>query len=329
VTLRWGLIGLGRIAATAIAPGLAALEGSELVAVAGRDAGRTAEFAERFGVAGAYTSLEDLLGDDGVDVVYVATPNALHADQVVAIAGAGRHVLCDKPLALSAADARRAVAACEAAGVRLGMMFQTRFHEGFAEVAALVREGAIGEVTVAEVEIGSGFPPPTGWRADPRLAGLGTLNNQGSHGVDLLRYLLGDEVEEVVALTVGEPVDTTATVLLRFAGGTLAYLHSSHVLPDPRNDIVLRGETGSVAIGGGLSRAGQRGEIVVTLGGHGKVIPGDSRGVHKRVLAAFADAVREGREPSPSGIDGVRCAEVMDAITASLRSGRLEPIAAV
>jgi 1,5-anhydro-D-fructose reductase (1,5-anhydro-D-mannitol-forming) len=325
VTLGWGLIGLGRIAATAIAPGLAGLEGSRLVAVAGRDAGRTAEFADSFQVPSAYTSVEELLADEEVDVLYIATPNALHAEQVIAAAAAGKHVLCDKPLALSAADAERGRAACDAAGVSLGVMFQTRFHVGFAEMAELVREGAIGDVVVAEVEIGSGFPPPSGWKADPALAGLGTLNNQGIHGIDILRFLLGDEVEEVVALTVGGTVDTTATVLLRFAGGTLAYLHSSHVLPDPRNDIVLRGESGSV-VAEGLSRSGQQGTIAVTSGDRRTELPGDSVGVHARALAAFAEAVRDGRPPSPSGVDGVRCAQVMDAIVASLGSGRLERV---
>ncbi|HEY0278618.1 MAG TPA: Gfo/Idh/MocA family oxidoreductase [Solirubrobacterales bacterium] len=326
MSLGWGLVGLGRIAATAIAPGIAGLEGSDLVAVAGRDAGRTAEFAGEFGVPSAYTSVDELLADEAVDVVYIATPNALHAEQVIAAAAAGKQVLCDKPLALGAADAERARVACEAAGVALGVMFQTRFHVGFGEVAELVREGAIGDVVVAEVQIGSGFPPPSGWKADPARAGLGTLNNQGIHGIDVLRFLLGDEVEEAFALAVGETVDTTATVLLRFTGGTIAYLHSSHVLPDPRNDIVLRGESGSV-VAVGLSRSGQRGTIAISRGEQRTELAADSVGVHARALAAFAEAVRGGRPPSPSGFDGLRCAEVMDAIAASLRSGRSERVA--
>jgi 1,5-anhydro-D-fructose reductase (1,5-anhydro-D-mannitol-forming) len=129
--VRWGIIGLGRIADTEIAPAITASPRGELRGVVSRDQGRAEAFAGRHGAARALTSFGELLADPGVDAVYIATPNALHADEVVAAAAAGKHVMCDKPLALAVADARRAVAACEEAAVQLGITFQTRFHDHF------------------------------------------------------------------------------------------------------------------------------------------------------------------------------------------------------
>src|SRR6266480_4168620 len=126
--LRWGIIGLGRIADTEIAPAITASPRGELRGVVSRDLGRAEAFAGRHGAARALTSFDELLADPEVDAVYIATPNALHADGAAA---AGMHVMCDKPLALSVADAQRAVAACEEAAVQLGITFQTRFHDHF------------------------------------------------------------------------------------------------------------------------------------------------------------------------------------------------------
>ena len=118
--MRWGIIGLGRIADTEIAPAITTSPHGELRAVVSREQGRADAFAGRHGAARALTSFRELLADPGVDAVYIATPNALHAEQVVAAARAGKHVMCDKPLALTVADAQRAVSACEEANVRLG-----------------------------------------------------------------------------------------------------------------------------------------------------------------------------------------------------------------
>lgn len=123
-----------------------------------------------------------------------------------------------------------------------------------------MRSGAIGTVVVAEVTMSAGRNLPRGWRTDPALAGLGTLNNIGVHAFDLLRYLTGSEVSEVACLIGAEPgyqVDTTALVLLRFASGTLAYVNANQSVPRSRDDIVLYGTEGRV-LGSNLSRAGTR-----------------------------------------------------------------------
>jgi len=114
-SVAWGIVGPGRIADTQIAPAIRELADHRLAAVASRDHGRAAAFAQRHGSGVPYDNYAALLADPAVDAVYIATPNGLHAEQVIAAAAAGKHVLCDKPLATSLADGERAVAACAAA----------------------------------------------------------------------------------------------------------------------------------------------------------------------------------------------------------------------
>ena len=323
--LGWGIVGPGRIASSQIAPAIAACPTTTLVSVVSRDQRRAEDFARAHGAA---TSLDDyakMLADPAVDAVYIATPNAAHAEQVIAAARAGKHVLCDKPLALTVADARRCVEECRSAGVRLGIMFQTRYHDGLADAAKLVRDGALGKVVVAEVTMSGGRNLPKGWRTDPGLAGLGTLNNIGVHALDLLRYLLGAEVTEVTAMTDSEPgyrVDTTALVLLRFANGALGYVHADQSAPCARDDIVLYGSEGRV-LGANLSRPGRDGTLSVIAAAGERSVPASSHDAYRRVIEAFADAVAHGRDPSPSGEDGLRSVELTTAIAEAIRERRV------
>jgi 1,5-anhydro-D-fructose reductase (1,5-anhydro-D-mannitol-forming) len=320
----WGIVGLGRIADSEIAPAVTAAANSTLAGVVSREAAKAEDFAARHRAAAAYDDYRVLLDDPSVDAVYIATPNALHAGQVVAAAEAGKHVLCDKPLATTVADAERAVAACEAAGVRLGVTFQTRKHEGMREIRDLLAAGGIGSVRLVQVELGPGRKLPQNWRTDPGLAGLGVMNNLGVHAYDLLRYLLDSEVVEATAVVDVEPgfeVDTMALVLLRFANGALAYVNANQSLPNPQQNLSVYGTEGTV-LGHDVTRPNLTGSISVT-GRDGTVERAvSSAGVYVATIADFADAVLEGREPSPSGLDGLRSVELTDALARSVRERR-------
>lgn len=327
--LRWGIVGLGRIAATEIAPAISSLTNSELVAVVSRDQARADAFAVEHGAHRGLTDFDGMLGDPDIDAVYIATPNALHAAQVVAAARAGKHVLCDKPLATSVADARQAIDACATSGVHLGMTFQTRFHDGMTEIAELIRSGGIGRVVIAQVEMSAGRKLPKGWRTDPKLAGLGTINNIGVHGFDLLRYLLGAEVTEVAVLVDREPgfdVDTAATVLLRFDNSTIAYVNANQAVPNPQDDVVFYGTDGRI-VGRNLSRPNRQGTLEVLRSGseetNRKV---STAGAYTATVGSFADAVLAGRSPSPSGLDGLRSVQLTEAIATALDDRRTVPV---
>jgi 1,5-anhydro-D-fructose reductase (1,5-anhydro-D-mannitol-forming) len=329
--LGWGVVGTGWIAGDQMAPAIGKSLDAEFVAVVSRDQARGQEFADTHGAARALTSYEDLLADGDVDVVYIGTPNALHADEVVAAAGAGKHILCDKPLATSVADAERALEAANAAGVKLGINFQTRHHTVMPEIRKRVADGEIGAPLIVQCELSPGRKALGGWRTDSELAGLGTTNNLAIHAYDLLRYLLDDEVVEVTALyDVGrrEEQETVALALLRFAGGTLAYVNANQVVPDNQPDIAIYGVEGRI-LGRSVMQSLPVGEVSVLSGGEEITTETSSLDAFEGCVNAFSRAVIDDTEPNASGVDGLRSVEIVDAVGRSAREGRLIELSAV
>ena len=330
MSLGWGIIGPGGFAGTAVAPAIKALgtEGA-LVGVVSRDRGRAEAFAAEHGARRAYTDYADLLRDAEVDIVYISTPNAQHVEQALAAARAGKHVLCEKPLALSVSDARRMVEAFEAAGLKLGTHFQTRHHTAFVETKRLLEQRAIGDVILVQIEVSSGANPFRSWRADPQLAGMGSMNNIAVHPFDLLRYLLGSEVREVTALTdVGRSAELEHMVvaLLRFQNGVLAYVNANQKVTNFQPDIDIYGAEGRI-VGVNCTRPFRDGELRVLTAAGEQVTPYTSKDAVVRSVAAFNDAVAHDREPNASGLDGLRSVQLTDAVIRSAREGRLVEVA--
>ncbi|HUZ88850.1 MAG TPA: Gfo/Idh/MocA family oxidoreductase [Candidatus Acidoferrales bacterium] len=323
MTLGWGIIGPGGIAGRSIAPGIGADPNSQLVAVVSRDQGRAEAFAKLHGAAWAGTDFDEMLRRPDVDVVVITTPNFLHAEQVTAAARAGKHVLCDKPLAGSAEEAAKVVDVCASAGVRLGLNFQTRHHAAFQDARRVIQSGQIGDVVVVQVDAGNGGRLPRGWRLDPAQAGLGAVNNIAVHMYDLLRFLLDSEVVEVVAMFEtgrGPAIELCPMVLLRFASGAMAYANGNQVAAKPLDEIVIHGTKGRID-GRRVTRPSPDGEMRVVTESGESVAAYSSMDAYARTIAAFSAAVLEGRQPNPSGVDGLRSVELTDAIARSVREG--------
>jgi 1,5-anhydro-D-fructose reductase (1,5-anhydro-D-mannitol-forming) len=325
MTLRWGIVGPGNIADREMAPAMAADANSRLVAVVARDAEKGAAFASKHGAEWSSTDYDAMLARPDVDAVLITTPNALHADQVVSAARAGKHVLADKPLALSAGEAQRAFDACAAAGVRLGMNFQTRHHLCFQEARRVIQSGEVGDVTHVQIDASPGLRLPAGWRANLDVAGLGSVNNITVHIYDLVRFLLDREVTEVSAMfDVGREhaIDMLTMVLLRFSGGPLAYVNGNQVAFKPLNEIVVYGTKGRID-GQGLTRPDTEGDLRVVTDAGERTAHFSNADCYRRTLAAFTEAVLDGRDPNPSGLDGLRSVQLTDAIGRSAREGRV------
>lgn len=325
MTLGWGIVGPGGIADREMAPAIAADVNSDLVAVVARDPDKGSAFAAKHGAAWSGTDYAEMLARDDVDVVLITTPNGLHADQVVAAARAGKHVLCDKPLALSAAEAERAVAACADAGVKLGMNFQSRFHECFEEARRVIQSGDLGRVSHVQIDCSPGTRRPAGWRTNLDVSGLGSVNNIAVHVYDVLRFLLEQEVTEVSAMfDVGRAreMEVLPMVLLRFDGGAMAYANGNQSSFRPLNELVVYGDKGRLD-GQGLTRPETEGDLRVVTEDGERSTHFVNASCYSRLLAAFADAVVNNREPSPSGRDGLRSVQLTDAIARSAREGRV------
>lgn len=322
----WGLIGTGRIAEDRILPAINACAGNRLIAVVSREQARADAFAGKFGAQHAYTRYEDMLRNPDVTVVAIHTPNALHADEAVAAARAGKHVFCDKPMATSVGDAERMIRECEKAGVKLGVNFHNRFMTGFIESKRIIDSGEIGDVTLAQLEASPGARPGgrlSTWRLDPAMAGLGTTMSIGVHVYDILRYLLSSEIEIVSAV-----FDTPRGVMeemnlstFRFANGAMAQVSVHENAPHPHNDFVIYGTRGRIT-GRGLTRSRSGGTLeVVGAEGKARVQEHPATNAHAACVVAFSEALLEGRDPSPSGIDGLRSVQLTEAMARSAWDG--------
>lgn len=323
--LGWGVIGIGNIVRTTMAPAMVAEAECELVAAVSRDQARADAFAAEFGARSAYTDYGEMLGNDEVDAVFVATPNIHHPEQVIAAAGAGKHVLCDKPLAINVPDARAAVDACDAAGVKLGINFHNRHLPWVRDVARLIADGIIGEVEMIQLQVSSGFRHYENWRADPEVAGLGSVHNVGVHGLDFLRVLLDSDPVEVMAIFDNRPgsgaVEMLALLQLRFANDTLVQYNANERLRDPLNDIAIYGTEGRI-VGRSFTRSRADGELAVLTDAGETVTRYPAPEAHRLSLAAFTRAVLADEEPDASGRDGLRSAQICEAIERSAREGR-------
>jgi 1,5-anhydro-D-fructose reductase (1,5-anhydro-D-mannitol-forming) len=339
----WGIVSTGRHPDVKVAPAVNAAAGAELVAVHSRDQGRADAFAQRHAARAAYSKLGELLGDARVQAVFVCSPNALHADHVVQAAQAGKHVLCEKPMATTVADAVRMVQACRRARVKLGVAFNLRQHPAHVRARELVAAGALGRVVLAQgqwafgVRGRDGAPPRTAlnqwWDTPELIGGASTMMGTGVHVVDLMRFVLGQEVTEVTAVTDGQtaarPLEQLACLTLRFSGGTLGQVTASRLLPDSRNDFRLYGILGRVEGHGSLWEARQgRLEVVSDTVNEVADYPEALLPNYVAEIEDFQAAVASDREPAATGLDGLRVVEATVAMIESARSGRtvrLEP----
>ena len=224
--LRLGVLSTARIGVGKVIPATLAAGSCTVTAIASRDLARAREAAARFGIPHAYGSYGDLVASTEVDAVYVPLPNHLHAEWTVAAAEAGKHVLCEKPLAMDADEARRMVAACDAAGVVLVEAFMYRFHPQWARVQELLDDGALGTVQAVHTAFGYHNRDPRDIRNIAAYGG-GALMDVGCYGVDTARWLLGGEPEAVTGAVHVDPelgTDVLASGVLTFPGGRQATL---------------------------------------------------------------------------------------------------------
>jgi 1,5-anhydro-D-fructose reductase (1,5-anhydro-D-mannitol-forming) len=280
-----------------------------------------------------YCDLDSFLADPQLDAVFVATPNDRHLSDVLACAAAGKHILCDKPLAPTAVDAQQMIDACRAAGVKLGVGYQMRFSPVHREIARRAEAGELGRIAYAHIQACFRYPfPPSEWRRHIATSGGGWATaDLGTHLVDLLLWLLGP-VSEVQAQmdngAYGYETEDICSAVLRFERGTLATLTCATAVTAPRSELALYGEQGCVV-----------GENTIGIGTWGRLLTSDAgalveqpleqpaEGPYQLELAAFSEALRKGAEPPVPGTAGLDAARVIDAIRQSAREGRRLPVA--
>ena len=326
-TTGWGLIGASTIAAEHMIGAIRAQPGHDLVSVLSSSAERGREYAARHRIEGVHASLDALLADPRVQVVYISTTNELHRDQTLAAARAGKHVLCEKPLALTVADALAMMRACREAGVVMATNHHLRNAATHERIRALVREGAIGRPLFVRVFHAVYLPPHLqGWRIDRPAAGGGVTLDITVHDVDTLRFLLDAEpvqavgLSQTASLAKGGLEDGVMSVL-RFDNGVLAQLHDAFTVKFAGTGLEVHGEQGSIIARNVMTQA-PVGEVFLRDAAGERAVPIEHRNLYAHAVARFVDAIAGRGHPSATAADGVRSLNAALAVVAACREGR-------
>jgi len=323
---------IGKVHAEAIA----AVPGARLVAVWGRDRGRASDLAARFG-ARAYTDYGDFLAHPGLRVVNVCTPSGAHLEYGARAAHAGKHVLVEKPIEIDLGRADELIATCEAADVRLGVIFQSRFLPAVARLKRAVDEGRLGRLILGDAYVkwyrAPEYYAASSWRGTLALDGGGALINQAIHTVDLLRWVMGP-AETVFAMrgALRYPqieAEDTLVGTLRFQCGALGVIEATtSVAPGFKRRLEISGERGTVVLDGdAISCWAVEGEAAGDDSPGEQITDGSSDPAaiaaegHRRQIADMAEAVREGREPVITGREGRDSLELVEALYRSAAAG--------
>lgn len=254
MTIRFGVIGCGAIGRWH-AISIGKVDGAVLSGVTDRSSAAAGNFAEEFG-ARSYESVEEMLASDDIDAVSICTPSGLHADLAVKAAEAGKHILMEKPMALTIADCDRIISAVDKAGVKAGVVFQSRFKKTAKTLKELVDQGKLGKIICADVFMRYYRSPEyyaaSGWRGTWAMDGGGALMNQGIHSVDLLQYIMGP-VKSVMAeartLYHKIEVEDTVGAVVEFESGAIGLIQATTAIhPGYPRILTLSGTNGSVSI---------------------------------------------------------------------------------
>jgi predicted dehydrogenase len=319
--LRWGILSTAAIGRRKVIPAIQRGERCEVVAIASRDAGMAARVADELGIPSAHASYEALLADPAVEAVYIPLPNHLHKPWTIAAARAGKHVMCEKPLALSAADAEEMIDVCEREGVRLMEAFMYRVHPSWVAVRELVTGGRIGRLQAVQSWFSFYNDDPTNIR-NIRDAGGGALYDIGCYNVSLSRLLFGGEPTRISASITRDPatgIDVVTSAILEFGDGVATFTCSIRAEDDQRVEIY--GTEGRISIAIPFNIPPDRPTAVrVVAGGDPPVAPEvetltfDPADPYTIEADAFAAAVQDGAPlPFPTD-DAVANLRVIEAI---------------
>jgi 1,5-anhydro-D-fructose reductase (1,5-anhydro-D-mannitol-forming) len=330
--LHWGVIGAGTIGREWMVPAINAQPDSMVAALASSDAERGRRYAAQLGIPKVHSSVADLLADPTIDAIYISTTNEWHEHQALAAIAAAKHVLCEKPLALSVDGARRMVAAAAAAGVKMGTNHHLRNAATHRKMRQLIQSGSIGQPLAARVFHAVYLPPHLqGWRIDRPEAGGGVTLDITVHDADTLRFVLGDEVTEVTAMTASQGMgraglEDAVMGVMRFGNGTIAQFHDAFTAPHAYTGFEVHGAEGSL-YGRDVMTQRPVGTVTMRRGESEEEVLVEHENLYERSVRCFNAAIRGEGEPAASGADGVRSLAVAMAVRESAQTGRTVRIA--
>jgi xylose dehydrogenase (NAD/NADP) len=322
-TLRWGLLGTARINRSLIPP-LKMSPRNRVVAVASRRLPAAEAYAREWDIPRAHGRYEALLDDPDVDVVYNPLPNSLHAEWTIKAVRAGKHVLCEKPLAVTTAEVDAIAAAASEAGRVVAEAFMYRHHPQTPKVKELVRAGTLGRLLLLRGTFSFTLTRAADVRLDPALGG-GSLWDVGCYPLSFARYVAGSEPLEVFGWqqSGATGIDETFAAALRFPGDVLAQFDSSFRAPF-RTEMEVVGTEGTLRVGSPF-KPGPDAVLLLRRGDETQTIAVGDPDLYIHEIEDLADAVLEGKTPRVTLADSRGNVAAIVALLESARQGR--PIA--
>ena len=323
--MRWALVGASTIAAQYMIPAIRAQQDARILRVVSGSAERGRTYAAEHGIAASGTDLAEALSDPAVDAVYISTTNEKHLAQAMAAIEAGKHVICEKPLAISVADAVTMVRAAQLAGLVFATNHHLRCSGSHRAIRALIGSGRIGRLLSLRLFHAVHLPAHLqGWRITSAEAGGGVIPDITVHDADVVRFLTGEDPETVVAQTgvsgMGQGVEDSAMSAWSMPSGAMVMTHESFTHPFAGSGLEVHGTEGSIFARGVMTQ-NPVGEVELVTASGREAVPYDTYDMYEKGVAEFTAAVHGEGRPAASGRDGVKSLAVALTVREAARTG--------
>jgi len=322
--INWGILGCAGIAGRSVIPAMESSANASLLGIASRDARKAREWAARFGIPKAFAGYQALLDDPEIEAVYIPLPNHLHAEWAIKAAASGKHVLCEKPMALNAAEVQKMAGAARGAGVLLMEAFMYRFHPQIEKALGLIRAGTLGDLRAVRSAFSFPFKGgPGDYRWRPEMGG-GALYDVGCYPISAARLFFGGEPTSVFVRARFDRrrrVDMTSAVLLEFPGGRFASLGCSFE-SQFQSALEIVGTEGRLSLDRAFSAKLFDVEIRIVNGDAVRTIPVPATNQYALMIEHFGRAIQRGKPVRFPPSDAFRNMKVIDAAFESIRTGQ-------
>lgn len=327
--MQWGLIGASTIAEQFMIEALRANGGNVRWVVSG-SAERAKSYAARHGISRSGSEIGDMLADGAIEAVYISSTNEKHLPQALAAIAAGKHVICEKPLAMSVADARRMVEAARDKGVTFATNHHLRNAGSHMAIQQLLAAGRIGQVLSVRVHHAVYLPPNLqGWRINDAAAGGGVIPDITVHDADTVRFHLGEDPQEVVAMAVqsgmGQGVEDSVMSVWSMPSGAQVMAHESFTHAHAGSGIEVHGTQGSIFARGVMTQR-PVGEVELVSKEGREVVSYSPHNLYEQAVRRFVAAAEGNGAPAADGMDGVKSLAVALAVRQAAQSARRVPV---
>ena len=344
--VKWGVIGAGGIADRRAIPGMLLAGNAELIALMEVNEELTGRLQAKYGVEYAYTDHRALLADPNIEAVYIASPVTYHKAQIIAAANAGKHVLCEKPAALTVRDAEEALGVCEKAKVLSAAGFMMRYHSYHRKIKEMIAAGDIGQLVSARAQLTCWYPEIDGaWRQYKEQSGGGALMDMGIHCIDLIEFISGGKTVKTAAFndtkTFKYDVDDSSLVILQLDNKLTASVESNFNIPDDAAFCRLEfyGTKGSILAEGTISQV-EGGTVKAALSGGVKgydavqqrgennqiEIKAELGNMYTKEIESFSRSIIYGTAPEVPLSDAVHVQKIVEAAYESSEKGIFKQI---